>query len=34
MQITAADMSKISKTVQDNLNFILNILSKSSIHFS
>ena len=33
MQIIA-DVNKISKTVQPNLNFILNVLSKSSIHFT
>ena len=33
MQITT-DVSKISKTVQPNLTFILNILSELSIHFS
>ena len=32
MQVTA-DVSKILKTVQRGLTFILNILSKSSIHF-
>ena len=29
-----ADVSKISKTVQSNITFILNILSEFSIHFS
>ena len=29
-----ADVNKISKTVQRNLNFILNVLSESSIHFT
>ena len=33
MQIIA-DVSKISKTVQDNLIFILNVLWESSIHFT
>ena len=33
MQITA-DVSKISKTVQEDLNFILNVLSESSFHFA
>ena len=33
MQIIA-DVSKISKTVQPNLTFILNILSEFSIHFT
>ena len=33
MQITA-EMSQISKTVQRDLSFILNILSESGIHFS
>ena len=32
MQITA-DVSQISKTVQCDLTFILNVLSESSIHF-
>ena len=32
MQIIA-DVEKISKTVQLNLNFILNILSEFNIHF-
>ena len=31
MQIIA-DINKILKTVQPNLNFILNVLSESSIH--
>ena len=29
-----ADVNKISKTVQRNLTFILNVLSESSIHFT
>ena len=29
-----ADASKISKTVQPNLTFILNIVSEFSIHFT
>ena len=29
-----ADVNKISKTVQRNLTFILNVLSESSIHFN
>ena len=33
MQIIA-DVSKISKTAQRNLNFILNVLSEPSIHFT
>ena len=33
MQITA-EMSEISKTVQRDLSFNLNILSESGIHFS
>ena len=33
MQITA-DVSEISKTVQRDLTFILNVLSESSIHFA
>ena len=33
MQVIA-DVSEISKTVHRNLTFILNILSKSSIHFT
>ena len=33
MQIIA-DVSKISKTVQGNLTFILNVLSEPSIHFT
>ena len=33
MQIIA-DVSKISKTVQRNLNFILNVLWESRIHFT
>ena len=33
MQIIA-DVSKISKTVQVNLTFILNVLSESSIHIT
>ena len=33
MQIIA-ELSKISKTVQPNLNFILNMLSEFSIHFT
>ena len=33
MQISA-DVSKISKTVQADLTFILNVLSESSIHFA
>ena len=33
MQITA-DVSKIFKTVQGDLNFILNFLSESSIHLA
>ena len=32
MQI-AADVSKISKTVQRDITFILNVLSESSVHF-
>ena len=32
MQIIA-DVSKISKAVQRNITFILNVLSESSIHF-
>ena len=33
MQIIA-DVSKISKTVQRDLTFILNVLLESSIHFA
>ena len=33
MQIIA-DVSKISKTVQRNLTFNLNVISESSIHFN
>ena len=33
MQITA-EVSEISKTVQSDLTFILNVLSESSIYFS
>ena len=33
MEITA-DVSKISKTAQRDLTFILNVLSESSIHFA
>ena len=33
MQIIA-DVSKILKTVQSNLHFILNVLLESSIHFT
>ena len=33
MQITT-EITKISKTVQDDLNLILNALSKPSIHFT
>ena len=33
MQLTA-DVSKISKTVQADLIFILNVLSEYSIHFA
>ena len=33
MQLTA-DVSKILKTVQSDLTFILNVLSDSSIHFA
>ena len=33
MQITA-DVNEISKTVQRDLTFILNVLSESSIHFA
>ena len=33
MQIIA-DVSKISKTVQRNLRFILNVILESSIHFT
>ena len=33
MQITA-DVSKISKTVQHDITFILNVLSESSIRFA
>ena len=33
MQITA-DVSEISKIVQRDLTFILNVLSESSIHFA
>ena len=29
----AADINKISKTIQRDLNFILNVLSESSIPF-
>ena len=29
-----ADVNKISKTVQGNLTFILNVFSESSIHFT
>ena len=29
-----ADVNKISKTVQRNLNFILNVLSEYNIHFT
>ena len=29
-----ADVNKISKTVQGNLTFILNVLSESNIHFT
>ena len=29
-----ADVNEISKTVQRNLTFILNVLSDSSIHFT
>ena len=29
-----ADVNKISKTVQGNLTFILNVLSEYSIHFT
>ena len=32
MQINA-DVSKISKTLQHELNFFLNVISESSIHF-
>ena len=31
---TITDVNKISKTVQRNLTFILNVLSESSIHFT
>ena len=31
---TTADVSKVSKTVQSDLNFILNVLSEFSICFS
>ena len=30
----SAEVNKISKTVQRNLTFILNVLSESSIHFT
>ena len=33
MQITA-DISKMSKSVQRDLTFVLNVLSESSIHFA
>ena len=33
MQVTA-DFSEISKTVQRDLTFILNVLSEFSIHFA
>ena len=33
MQISA-DVTKISKTVQADLNIILNVISESSIHFA
>ena len=33
MQITA-DVNKISKTVQPDFTFVLNVLSGSSIHFA
>ena len=33
MQITI-DVSKISKTVQRELTFILNVLTESNIHFA
>ena len=33
MQMTA-DVSKISKTIQRDLTFILKVLSESSIHFA
>ena len=33
IQITA-DVNKISKTVQDDLTVILNVLSEPSIHFA
>ena len=29
-----ADVNKISKTIQRNLNFILNVLSEFSIHLT
>ena len=30
---TTADVSEISETVQDDVTFVLNVLSESTIHF-